>query len=212
MLRTPKLWEARCPLYRGRFLQNSFCSSLRDPQVLHTCAPLKTQQFRKRHRCLLCKTCKTFRNILRIFRNVRVFRAEFDENCSEFHQIRVSVQVLSKFVNFSLLLCNARLFEEGITMHQYEIISPKKMSNPGTESITSPGPRSRRVYVSRHFASYFFSTYSPVSECLLHKKLQIPGIYLFDSRGEKRGALLFWRGGRPLTFQIETALKLRVKT
>ena len=33
-------------------------------------------------------------------------------------------------LKFNLPLCNACLFEEGLSVHQYEIISPKKMSNP----------------------------------------------------------------------------------
>ena len=48
---------------------------------------------------------------------------------------------------FDLPLCNARLFEEGLSIHTYETILLLTKFNHYAELLTSLGPRSRRVHV-----------------------------------------------------------------
>ena len=76
---------------------------------------------------------------------------------------------------FDVPLCNARLFEEGLSIHTYENILPRANFNHYAELITSLGPRSRRVRV--------FQTFRIL---LLFNFFSFRDVFSIDKKGEVR--------------------------
>ena len=77
---------------------------------------------------------------------------------------------------FDLPLCNARLFEEGLSIHTYETILPRTKFNHYAELITSLGPRSRRVRIFQTFRFLLLFNFFPSRDVFSIEKKVTGGV------------------------------------